>query len=583
MDYPFVKCLHPVQVTHGKYTQLVPCGHCAACESSRKSDLQLRIQMEIEKHKHNWFITLTYDDEHLPLFRPVSTSASQFVDQEDILTDIWTSTSDDCDFEELRDLQYDSAHAFGRVAWVSNQARINTADSSTFNSLPISDLEDSDYVIYAKPDFDSVMGSCVYQPGSILGQLYEYHRYLGKCRENALSKGYSAHINSWYSQVRAPFNYVALLYYRDAQLFLKRLRKQISKFTDEKIRYYIIGEYGTRSLRPHWHVVLSTDSDTIATKFAECQTEVTALRNKDRQFYTNRILSACWQYGYSTIDKAEAGVGSYVASYVVGSNLLPSILARLAPQKTVHSIGYGIPHSKVQALSLIRERNFDEFTTFQYVDRNDGNRVKSRALWRSYYRQFFPTFTSLGDLPNDELFRVFKILPALQRYFQETSCEKIARGLHFLTRTLHSSKGYVGEFVYSDEDYAVVNFFDFIPLEQRLNPKCSAFRSVLYASKRFLAMADWLDIPYKDMFDIYLDFKSYLERKCLAQHYLNCIRDNIYCQDYYNIYGRALNDKEYLFDRYKYGVYFSYFERHTTQVASMRVKHRSIIEQIKNI
>ena len=66
MDYPFVKCLHPVQVTHGKYTQLVPCGHCAACESSRKSDLQLRIQMEIEKHKHNWFITLTYDDEHLP-------------------------------------------------------------------------------------------------------------------------------------------------------------------------------------------------------------------------------------------------------------------------------------------------------------------------------------------------------------------------------------------------------------------------------------------------------------------------------------------------------------------------------------
>lgn len=37
---------------------------------------------------------------------------------------------------------------------------------------------------------------------------------------------------------------------RDVQLFLKRLRKKLDK---DKIRYFICGEYGPRTLRPHYH------------------------------------------------------------------------------------------------------------------------------------------------------------------------------------------------------------------------------------------------------------------------------------------------------------------------------------------
>lgn len=59
----------------------------------------------------------------------------------------------------------------------------------------------------------------------------------------------------------------ALLYYRDAQLFIKRLRKYIDKYFHEKIRYYIIGEYGTSSLRPHWHLLLFFDSSALAREF----------------------------------------------------------------------------------------------------------------------------------------------------------------------------------------------------------------------------------------------------------------------------------------------------------------------------
>lgn len=40
---------------------------------------------------------------------------------------------------------------------------------------------------------------------------------------------------------------------RDIQLFIKRLRKE---FPDEHIRYFACGEYGSKSMRPHYHLLL---------------------------------------------------------------------------------------------------------------------------------------------------------------------------------------------------------------------------------------------------------------------------------------------------------------------------------------
>lgn len=45
---------------------------------------------------------------------------------------------------------------------------------------------------------------------------------------------------------------------RHVQLYLKRLRKQYEEFYEKKsrIRYYAVGEYGTRTKRPHYHIIL---------------------------------------------------------------------------------------------------------------------------------------------------------------------------------------------------------------------------------------------------------------------------------------------------------------------------------------
>jgi hypothetical protein len=39
-------------------------------------------------------------------------------------------------------------------------------------------------------------------------------------------------------------------------LFLKRLRKDHSKLTSDRLRYYAVGEYGSKTSRPHYHAIL---------------------------------------------------------------------------------------------------------------------------------------------------------------------------------------------------------------------------------------------------------------------------------------------------------------------------------------
>lgn len=78
---------------------------------------------------------------------------------------------------------------------------------------------------------------------------------------------------------------------RDAQLFLKRLRKYYDSRT---IRYYLAGEYGEVGHRPHYHAILFGVS-------------------KDDKY----VVEKAWQNGYSSLSDVTEDRCSYVAKYVV--------------------------------------------------------------------------------------------------------------------------------------------------------------------------------------------------------------------------------------------------------------------------
>lgn len=61
-------CNYPVTIfdkTQGKFIE-VPCGKCIFCQSQLSRDWQLRLKKEFNFKTFNFFITLTYDEDHLP-------------------------------------------------------------------------------------------------------------------------------------------------------------------------------------------------------------------------------------------------------------------------------------------------------------------------------------------------------------------------------------------------------------------------------------------------------------------------------------------------------------------------------------
>lgn len=51
---------------HYRHVQVIPCGKCIGCRLENSRDWATKGSYEALLHKDNWFLTITYDDEHLP-------------------------------------------------------------------------------------------------------------------------------------------------------------------------------------------------------------------------------------------------------------------------------------------------------------------------------------------------------------------------------------------------------------------------------------------------------------------------------------------------------------------------------------
>ena len=67
--------------------QTIGCGYCWACKLKNSAEWATRIALEAAEHEHNYWITLTYNEEHLPIYE-------QFTDGESIFENdgTWNGT-----------------------------------------------------------------------------------------------------------------------------------------------------------------------------------------------------------------------------------------------------------------------------------------------------------------------------------------------------------------------------------------------------------------------------------------------------------------------------------------------------------
>ena len=105
-----------------------------------------------------------------------------------------------------------------------------------------------------------------------------------------------------YSDVFLPFNGVEK---RDVQLFLKRLRKVLDKNYKCKIRYACFSQYGNKTHRAHYHLLIFGMPDVSTTTI-------------------HKLILEAWRYGFvDTKIVKGSGVANYISRYMMNKSDIP--------------------------------------------------------------------------------------------------------------------------------------------------------------------------------------------------------------------------------------------------------------------
>jgi hypothetical protein len=264
------RCQHPRTIVN-KYTHepvVVPCGHCPSC-ILRRSAIQTNLLTTYSaQFRYVYFVTLTY----APCFLP-TLEVSVIESCTDDIADV------PC-FPDINDLDADdpNTYLFGFRS-VPRSASVKLKNSTVERT-------------FKDPE---IRFSYPMKPKDLLS-------ILGKINHNIPN--------------RIPY-----VCNRDLDLFLKRLR---SYYPDEKLRYYAVSEYGPTSFRPHWHLLLFSNSE----RFSQ-----TVCEN----------VSKAWSYGRCDASLSRGFAASYVASYVNSFVALPDFytqMPKVVRPKSFHSIGF---------------------------------------------------------------------------------------------------------------------------------------------------------------------------------------------------------------------------------------------------
>lgn len=156
---------------------------------------------------------------------------------------------------------------------------------------------------------------------------------------------------------------------RDCQLWLKRLRKH---FDRTGIRYYLAGEYGSRTHRPHYHVILfGVSPDELDPQWVSFDGKSGGVQGISRR---TTPLSTTWKLGLVHVGTVTRDSIQYVAGYVTKKFTKKG--DSLVPEFTLQSRNPGIGAQALLELSAVFNRD-------QIAEKADGNFALTVKLGRS--------------------------------------------------------------------------------------------------------------------------------------------------------------------------------------------------------
>ena len=339
----------------------VDCGQCDYCIHKKAKKASMRVKTAGSAFKYSYFVTLTYDNEHIPLFN--------------------------C---EVLDNVYDD------VLGISGDTHFGYEKHSF---VPVSEYSCSDSYQLRHIFFTQVQGTIPFDRTLSKYKKVEDNWFLSMDAirsfiaktQNASPYGKNGELSNRYGDNLIPF-----LNYVDVQNYIKRLRKHLFQKLGsyETLHFYAVGEYGPVHFRPHYHLLLFTNSEKVSEVLRYCHDK-------------------SWKLGRSDFQRSAGGAGSYVASYVNSLCSAPLLYrsCRSFRPKSRASVGFfekGCDFVEDEDPYAQIEQKIDSIVNGRCYNFN-GISVRSTPPL-SYIRTLLPRFSSAR---NDDATAIARILRAV--------------------------------------------------------------------------------------------------------------------------------------------------------------------------
>ena len=338
----------------------VDCGQCDYCIHKRAQKASMRVKTAGSAFKYSYFVTLTYDNEHIPLFN-CKVLHSEYEDVVGISGDIHFG---------------DEYHKY----------------------IPVSEYQCNDDSVLRHIFFEQVQGTVPFDR-----EIKEYapvkdNWFLSMDAIRSFIHKTQAFNKTDYSvsEQYGRDNLIPFLNYVDVQNYIKRLRKHLFKRLGsyETLHFYAVGEYGPVHFRPHFHLLLFSNSNEVAEVLRECHDK-------------------SWKLGRSDFQRSAGGAASYVASYINSLSAAPLLYrsCRAFRPRSRASLGFfekgcdfvegDDPYAQIEKKidSVVNGRSY-----------NFGGVCVRSTPPMSYIRTLLPRFSSAR---NDDSIAIARILRAV--------------------------------------------------------------------------------------------------------------------------------------------------------------------------
>lgn len=341
----------------------VDCGQCDYCIHKKAKKASMRVKTAGSAFKYSYFVTLTYDNEHVPLFK----------------CEVLDNVYDDV-LNESGDIHFGyEKHSFIPVSEYS------CADPSELRHIFFTQVQGTVPFNRTSSKYEEVKDNWFLSMDAI-------RSFIAKTKTDS-PYGENGRLSDRYGDNLIPF-----LNYVDVQNYIKRLRKHLfqSLGSYETLHFYAVGEYGPVHFRPHYHLLLFTNSDEVSQVLRYCHDK-------------------SWKLGRSDFQRSAGGACSYVASYVNSLCSAPLLYrsCRAFRPRSRASIGFfekGCSFVEDEDPYAQIEKKIDSVINGTIYNFN-GVSVRSTPPL-SYIRTLLPRFSSSR---NDDATAIARILCAVHR------------------------------------------------------------------------------------------------------------------------------------------------------------------------